>query len=842
MIPILYKPTETDFTHNGIGHLVDCISCTVTENRNGSYEAEFVYPITGQLYSEIFEDCIVKMKPNETSDLQLFRIYKSSKPFNGKVTFYCEHISYLLSGIPVSVWLYSKNAQGAMSSIFNYALISHDFTAYSDIVLENYVWMSCNRISIRNALGGTDGSILDTFGGEFEFDNFTVKLLKSRGKDTGIRIAYGKNLTDVTQEKSISETYTAVYPYATYADEDNEEVTVTLSEKIIYSDNASLYAHQRVYIKDFTEFFDDDETITEDTLRAKVTSWMSTSGFDEPSVNITVSFKSLWDSPEYESYKLLERVSLCDTVTVYYQDLGIEATAKVIKTVYDTLAEHYTSIELGDAAANLADNLNGISDEISSQIQSQAVDQTLKLNAAISKATAAITGQSGGNVVLNPSNNPQEILIMDTDDITTAQNVWRWNSGGLGFSSTGYDGEYATAITADGLIVADFIATGTLNAAEVEVINLSADSITSGTINGELLTIANIDTSKVTFSGDNWVTGTDVDETLSETLKDYSTTTEIETMLSVSEGNILLEVSETYATTTTLESYTTKSDLSETLLSYTTNTDLINTLLDYTSTEDLENILLSYSTTSQVESMLEVSSGNILLEVSEKYVTATTLENYPTDEDLSEVLSSYVETGEIRSRFVMDSSSITIESGVISFDSNSISINSDNFQLTTSGEVTATGTFTAGTSSGSQMKLTSGTLTGYYGGSYVGEMMIYPYKSYTINGTTKTYNAVELHSDDITFISTLLDFDADYINVKSGSSSRNYTIAQSGSVSVYTGISSYGFAQYVSDIETSTNAYGYVTEIYVDYGLIYYPATFSSVTLAFTKGLLTTII
>lgn len=200
MIPILYKPTETDFTHNGIGHLVDCISCTVTENRNGSFEAEFVYSITGQLYSEILEDCIVKLKPNETSDLQLFRIYKSSKPINGKVTFYCEHISYILSGIPVEyVTFDSLKCQPALAKLFAGSLISHDFSYYSDI--ETVGSCTFENISIRNALGGTDGSILDTFGGEFEFDNFVVKLLKSRGSDTGIRIAYGKNLTDVTQEK-----------------------------------------------------------------------------------------------------------------------------------------------------------------------------------------------------------------------------------------------------------------------------------------------------------------------------------------------------------------------------------------------------------------------------------------------------------------------------------------------------------------------------------------------------------------------------------------------------------------------------------------------------------------
>lgn len=85
---------------------------------------------------------------------------------------------------------------------------------------------------------------------------------------------------------------------------------------------------------------------------------------------------------------------------------------------------------------------------------------------AINNATNWITGAKGGYVVINKNeqDQPYEILIMDTPDISTAKNVWRWNQGGLGFSSSGYNGPYATAITQDGSIVANFITTGVLNA------------------------------------------------------------------------------------------------------------------------------------------------------------------------------------------------------------------------------------------------------------------------------------------------------------------------------------------------------------------------------------------
>lgn len=362
MIPILYKAKETDFTHNGIGSLAEAVSCTVTENRNGSYEMTLEYPLTGRLFGYIQEDCIVKAKPNDTSEPQLFRIYKSSKPMNSRVTFYGEHISYVLSGIPIeAVKFENANAQTALEKVLAAGMFEHSFTAQSDITTVSST--SLSLVSIRAALGGVDGSILDTYHGEYEFDNFVVKLHESRGRDTGIKIAYGKNLTDFKQEKSIAETYTALFPYARYTPQNEdgseaEEITVTLSEKIISSPYGDNYAHVRVLMKDFSEFFDTGEEITEVKLRTVVQSWVKTSEYDVPSVNITVKFKSLWKTPEYAKYALLERVSLCDTVCIEFEKLGVSATAKVIKTVYDVLREQYNSIELGNVRSDLADTIN----------------------------------------------------------------------------------------------------------------------------------------------------------------------------------------------------------------------------------------------------------------------------------------------------------------------------------------------------------------------------------------------------------------------------------------------------------------------------------------------------
>ena len=488
MIPILYAAGESNFNNNGIGHLAEATVCTVSEERNGEFVCELQYPIDGTMYSYITEDCIIKAKPNETAKPQLFRIYGSSKPINGIVTFYAEHISYELSGNPIEkVKVSSGSAQAALNAVLSAAILKHDYTAQSDIATLNSTTLS--RVSVRAALGGVEGSILDTYGGEYEFDNFNIKLHASRGQKTGVKIAYGKNLTNFKQDKNISAVYTAIYPYARYtpeaaegAEEQPEEVVITLPEKILYSPYKDKYARVRVLMKDFSEKFGDGEIPTEEKVRTKAQSYINTSGFDVPTVSITVSFENLWQSPEYEKYALLERVGLCDTVTVDFSKIGVSASAKVIKTKYDVLSEKYISLELGSARANFADTINQQTasvEQAKQEIKKQATAANVKLAKAIADATAAITGQSGGYVVLNPSNNPQEILIMDAPTIEAAVNVWRWNSAGLGYSSTGYNGPYGLAMTSSGAIVADFITTGTLRGELLEADSVKANAISA---------------------------------------------------------------------------------------------------------------------------------------------------------------------------------------------------------------------------------------------------------------------------------------------------------------------------------------------------------------------------
>lgn len=461
MIPILYKADAVDFSTFGIGALSECTLCEVTEERNGAFECTLKYPVTGRLFSELKNERLIKAKPNDTSKEQLFRIYRITTPINGIVTIYAQHISYDLSNIAELVWSSAMISPSlAMSRLFTKTATTHNFKCSTDFSTAKPFSVSKPK-SVRACLGGSEGSMLDLWGGEYEWDNFNVILHSKRGKDNGVVIEYGKNLTDMEQDNDFTDVYTDILPYAVFSDENTEKV-ITLSEITLpIIDNP---ARPKTLIKDFTEFFDDKASINENSLRNKAKNFIKANPLGVETPTLTVAFEPLWKQPEYSA--ILERVSLCDTVTIRHSALGITAKSKVIKTVYDSLAEKYVSITLGTAKSNFVNTVGDIKTELS-EVKTKTEHFPLLINTAVKNATSLITGQTGGYVVINTnsvSGQPYELLILDAPTIESAVNVWRWNVGGLGFSKNGYNGPYETAITSDGQIVADFITSGTLTA------------------------------------------------------------------------------------------------------------------------------------------------------------------------------------------------------------------------------------------------------------------------------------------------------------------------------------------------------------------------------------------
>ena len=461
MIPVLYKANATNFASFGIGVLKDCTSCEVTEERNGAFECVFKYPINGPLYKDIAMERLVKAKPNDTANDQVFRIYRVSTPINGEITVYAQHISYDLSNIAALLWQSeSISAPLAMERVFQNTATEHNFTCQTDYSSAKPFSVAKPQ-SVRACLGGVAGSFLDLWGGEYEWDNFKVIHHQGRGQHTGVVIEYGKNLTDLEHDSENTDVYTDLLPYAILTAEDGTETAVTLPEVLLPITDSTL-VQRKTLIRDFTEYFDDENPVTEEGLRAYANNYLKNNPLGTVVPTLTVAFEPLWKQPDY--VVVLERVSLCDTVTIRHSVLGITAKAKVITTVYDTLAEKYVSITLGSAKANLLNNVS--STEAAAEEASAKIDRFPALmNTAIKNATGLITGQTGGYVVIHTdseSGQPYELLILDAPSIGEAVNVWRWNVGGLGFSKNGYNGPYETAITADGQIVADFITSGSL--------------------------------------------------------------------------------------------------------------------------------------------------------------------------------------------------------------------------------------------------------------------------------------------------------------------------------------------------------------------------------------------
>lgn len=463
MKPILYEVGETAFTSNGLGRLADCITCTVTEERNGIYECQFTYPVSGAMFSQITEGRIVGVIHDDAHDIQPFDIYARSAPLNGIVTFYAHHISYRLGNIilkPMS----AASCAAALAAIPGNTYNACPFTFWTD-KSTNATFTNAVPSAVRAILGGQVGSILDVYGtGDYEFDKFAVKLHMNRGSDNGVAIRYGVNLTDLTQDVDVSAAYTAVVPYWLGAEGD----LVTLPEGYVARTGMAVVPVPLDLSADF------EEMPTVEQLREKATARLSSSRAWLPRENIKVRFIDLSHTEEYKNVAALQRVRLCDSVSVYCGDLDVNAVSmKVVRVVFNVLTEMYDEIELGDPRTTLAQTIAAQFEDITADLPTTAQVRSM-LSQGVDSATAQITGALGGFVrfIYDANGKMQEIVIMDTDDISTARKVWRWNSGGLGFSSNGYNGPYGTAITQDGAIVADYITSGVVN----------ADLIRAGTI------------------------------------------------------------------------------------------------------------------------------------------------------------------------------------------------------------------------------------------------------------------------------------------------------------------------------------------------------------------------
>lgn len=463
MIPILFEPSAVAFGTFGVGALTKAISPHVVEELNGAYTLELQYPLSGPHFAEIRRRSLILAKPNPQDAPQPFRVKRISRPINGIVSIYAEHLSYDLSGVPVLPFS-ASTAGEALAALQTNAATQNPFTFVSDSV-QTVARMSVGKpTSARGLLGGSAGSILETYGGEYAYDTWRVTLKERRGTDTGEVIRYGVDLIDLTQEENIAEMYSGVLPYyqkgAILVTGDVQRVAALDFDRILPLDVSSRFG----------------ETPTVEEVNAAGAAYVAESGIAVPKVSISLKFAQI---PRLEA--LRGKLALGDTVSVEFVQLGVDTAARIIQTDFDVLAEKYLSVEVGDARPNIADTIATISREVTDFGSSPALLQTIQT------ATSILLGATGGSVRLldlDGDGEPDTLYIADDPDPAQARKVWRFNYEGLGASVNGYNGPFQLGMT--------FQDGGTLFANVLTVLNINADNINTGTINADSINVTNI--------------------------------------------------------------------------------------------------------------------------------------------------------------------------------------------------------------------------------------------------------------------------------------------------------------------------------------------------------------
>ena len=457
MRPILYDASERAFDSNGIGVLVDAIECRVVEALNGSYELKLRYPTEGIHCKELADRAIILAKPNPVTAPQPFRIYRRLPSSHGTITVWARHIAYDLSGNAVDPFS-AAGAAAALAALKANSTTPCLFDFWTDKPAASTMTVR-KPASIWSLLGGVKGSVLDCFGGEYEFDRFTVKLLTRRGSDQGVSIRYGKNLVSLEQDENCANCYTGIYPFWTPADESRSEI-VTLPERIIYAEGK--FDYSRILPVDFS--FEWTQAPTVDMLRSRAERYIVDNQIGVPDVSLTVQHVSLDQTAEYAGLIPLERVLLGDTVSVFFPKMGISASARVVSTDFDVLREVYFSTTIGRAKASISTTIAQQNKE-----NQNKPDMGMSQHIAVQLA-ASIMGAHGGAVRLLDANGdgfPDEIYIADHRDPAQSVNVWRWNYQGWAASKTGYNGPFLLGATFEDGILAHMVKAANLIAGTI---------------------------------------------------------------------------------------------------------------------------------------------------------------------------------------------------------------------------------------------------------------------------------------------------------------------------------------------------------------------------------------
>ena len=384
MRPILYNANETAFETYGLGE-IDATKAQVTRERNGNYTLYIEYPASGPLAGTFKNDMRIKSDAGLRTKNQTFFISRISKDSTGILKIYAKHISHLTEKMAIrNNTNATGTAQAALAIWALNALGGIRFDTWSDIDLTSKTsWNIADFKTARDALGGVKGSILDVWGGEYEFDNTVIRLHKQLGRKSPTVLEYGRNILRAEDDQDIEGAYTSVYPYATYTPENqgtgeggatSQQITVELPEKYVDGPYIGLYNERRVLIVDFSSNFKDKEVPTIDKLRRLAKEYAINNRLGLPKINTKIEYVDLSKTLDYKLTQILEEAELCDIVPVYYPQIGLTSEdAKLTTIVYDVLLEQNDSVEVGVIGdgfkSSMTSNLSGKIDDLASNQQ-----------------------------------------------------------------------------------------------------------------------------------------------------------------------------------------------------------------------------------------------------------------------------------------------------------------------------------------------------------------------------------------------------------------------------------------------------------------------------------------
>lgn len=445
----------TDHT-NGLGQLSP-ISCTIEEELNGIYEATLKVAQSDAHFSDLSVGGVLKMPVDETGDFQMFRIYFISKVIEGIAEIRCAHITYDLTKIPVGPFT-ATGAVSAKNGMLSNVIGTSEFTMSTDITNTTSTFTLDIPRSFRECLGGYEGSLLDVFRGEYKWDNLEVKMLAKRGADNGVRIAYGKNLVDFEQEENNENVYDAVYGYAVVND-------VTYTASSVYNKTGA--AFPRVKIVDFSSDYETDDIPTAAELLTKATSYATNNDIEIPKINISIDFVPLWQTDEYKDILPLERVSLGDTVHVFFEKMGVEASSRVVKTVWNVLTQKYDSIELGSIKANLNTVINDSMQDVKDDIMSNISIDTGFIEEELAEMGDLVVNGLGlfitRNVLIDGS---ERIVLHNKPDLASSDIQYYISANGL-VVSTDYGATWNAGFTPQGDAVFNALSANIIRALQI---------------------------------------------------------------------------------------------------------------------------------------------------------------------------------------------------------------------------------------------------------------------------------------------------------------------------------------------------------------------------------------